>query len=85
MGNAPCCAHLRVSWRTRQNDDGSTTGWWECDSGCGGRFVQLGAVRYLADAAKAVAEGLRAEGPDCDACGECSCCRVEMAVGWFRA
>ena len=33
------CAHLRVSWRTRQLTSGHTEGWWECDTGCGERFV----------------------------------------------
>lgn len=24
------CAHLSIKWTTKQNEDGSTTGWWEC-------------------------------------------------------
>jgi len=34
----PMCAHLHVSWRTKQ-DGIFTRGWWECDSGCGARFL----------------------------------------------
>lgn len=37
----PCCAHIRVSWRTKQIEGGLTTGWWECDSGCGMRFTTV--------------------------------------------
>ena len=39
------CAHLKVSWRTKYNkEDMTTTGWWECDSGCGTRFQAQTAV-----------------------------------------
>ncbi|MGB8274118.1 MAG: hypothetical protein WCF16_02485 [Alphaproteobacteria bacterium] len=37
----PCCAHTRVSYRTRQIEGGLTTGWWECDSGCGMCFTTV--------------------------------------------
>jgi hypothetical protein len=37
----PCCAHSHVSWRTKQIEGGLTTGWWECDSGCGMRFTTV--------------------------------------------
>lgn len=33
------CAHLRVVWTTKQNDNGTTSGWWECDFDCGTRFI----------------------------------------------
>ena len=32
------CTHLKVSYRTEVKD-GITHGWWECDSGCGTRFL----------------------------------------------
>jgi hypothetical protein len=35
------CAHVRVSWRTKQIEGGLTTGWWECASGCGMRFTTV--------------------------------------------
>jgi hypothetical protein len=45
------CAHLRVSWRTKevvakpassgQSVTYWTEGWWECDSGCGTMFQPL--------------------------------------------
>ncbi len=38
MKNQEACAHLRVSYRTEVKD-GITHGWWECDSGCGTRFL----------------------------------------------
>jgi hypothetical protein len=36
------CSHLRVSYRTREASPGHVVAaWWECDSGCGTRFVSL--------------------------------------------
>ena len=37
------CAHLHVSYRTNKADveDGSVSGWWECNSGCGTRFIPV--------------------------------------------
>ena len=35
----PCCAHARVSYRTKPVGGGAVTGYWECDSGCGMRFA----------------------------------------------
>ncbi|MCR4375630.1 MAG: hypothetical protein NUW22_12355 [Acidobacteria bacterium] len=46
------CAHLRVSWRTAEIECGLTTGWWECDSGCGMRFSTIGHVADLLAAAE---------------------------------
>ncbi len=38
MENA-CCAHMRVSYRTRVSRPGLVVeAWWECDSDCGKRF-----------------------------------------------
>lgn len=34
-----CCAHLGISYRTRETSPGLVSGWWECDSDCGTRFV----------------------------------------------
>lgn len=33
------CAHVKVGWTTQKNPDGSTSGWWECLSECGAKFV----------------------------------------------
>lgn len=41
VSGGPCCAHSRVSYRTKQIEGGLTTGWWECDSNCGMRFTTL--------------------------------------------
>ena len=41
MTERAACAHLCVSWRTKQIEGGLTTGWWECDSGCGMRFTTV--------------------------------------------
>ncbi len=40
------CAHLHVSYRTGfESDDGVVTvGWWECDAGCGTRFIPVEVV-----------------------------------------
>lgn len=39
------CAHLHASYRTREEEgiDGEklTFGWWECDAGCGTRFIPI--------------------------------------------
>lgn len=39
MSDNAQCAHCRVLSRHRRNPSGSTSEWWECDSGCGMRFV----------------------------------------------
>ena len=44
------CAHLRVSWRTRQLTSGHTEGWWECDTGCGERFAPTSFLESVAAA-----------------------------------
>lgn len=41
MSEHAVCAHVRVSWHTKQIEGGLTTGWWECDSGCGMRFTTV--------------------------------------------
>ncbi len=50
-----CCAHLTVQWRTENNPDGSTSGWWSCStSDCNAKFTPM----VLAE--KAQSEGRRA-------------------------
>ena len=39
MNENLACAHLNVVWKTKMNDDNTMTGWWECDSGCGMKFI----------------------------------------------
>lgn len=46
MSDGPYCAHLRVSYRTELVDapglvgmTKATRGWWECDLGCGAKFL----------------------------------------------
>lgn len=53
MSDGPCCAHLRVSYRTELFDapglvgmTKATRGWWECDSGCGAKFLTDGAAKH---------------------------------------
>ena len=50
-----CCAHLIVEWETKDNADGSTTGWWECRD-CGVKFVPEPLAKYMASAANQRAE-----------------------------
>ena len=40
------CAHLHVSYRHGfTSDEGAVTiGWWECDAGCGTRFIPIEVV-----------------------------------------
>lgn len=39
-GECPQCPHRVVLYRTRREPDGSTLGWWECDSvSCSTTFV----------------------------------------------
>ena len=40
MSNGACCAHMHVSYRTKEvSPDHLVSGWWECDSGCGRKFA----------------------------------------------
>ena len=39
MSENAACAHLNASYRRKDNDDGTISGWWECDSDCGTRFL----------------------------------------------
>jgi hypothetical protein len=41
MSEKAACAHRLVSWCIERNDDGTHTGWWECDSGCGMKFEPI--------------------------------------------
>lgn len=33
------CAHLKISYRTKDNGDGTVSGWWECDNDCEMKFA----------------------------------------------
>ena len=41
MSERTKCAHRLVSYNCERNDDGTWTGWWECDSGCGMNFTPI--------------------------------------------
>ena len=46
MDNVACCAHLNISYRTKDNGDGTVSGWWECDSDCGIKFAPEFVIPY---------------------------------------
>lgn len=54
MSDGACCAHLRLSYRTELVDapglvgmTKATRGWWECDLGCGAKFVPEGLAKRV--------------------------------------
>ena len=50
MGEKAMCAHIRISYRTEIDEEGHTSGWWECDSDCGTIFLPETMVVKLAGA-----------------------------------
>lgn len=39
MSEQGSCVHIKISYRTKVDGGGYTTGWWECDSNCGMKFI----------------------------------------------
>ena len=69
MENA-CCAHMRVSYRTRVSRPGLVVeAWWECNAGCGQRFALAATLAALFD-------------PHCPFCGKNDARKSDNPRGW---
>jgi hypothetical protein len=72
---AASCAHLQVGWKTHE-ENGLTTGWWECLSGCHMRFIPSALHAQAVAAVEAEVARLRQElrsiaaNTCCDRCQE---------------